>query len=187
MSIRITGGTHRGRRLRSARGADLRPTTERVRGAIFSILGPEAVEGARVLDLYAGTGALAIEALSRGAAWADFVEVNAGRARQIRDSLRQISLAGMGRVYQARTQRALDTLPDGYDLVFADPPYDIEVWEPLMGRLGKGDLVREKGLVVVEYRHGLALEERYDTLTRVSVRRYGDTAVSIYSAGAVNG
>ena len=187
MSIRITGGTHRGRRLRSERGAGLRPTSELVRGAIFSILGPEAVEGARVLDLYAGTGALAIEALSRGAAWADLVEVNAGRARRIRDSLAQFSLAEIGRVYQARTQRALDTLPSRYDLVFADPPYDMDVWEPLMERLGKGDLVKEKGLVVVEHRHGKALEERYGTLTSVSVRRYGDTAVSIYSAGALDG
>ena len=187
MSMRITGGTYRGRRLRSTRGAGLRPTSDRVRGAIFSILGPKAVEGSRVLDLYAGTGALGIEALSRDAAWADFVEVNARRVRLIRDNLQELSLAAKSRVYQARTRRVLDTLQGGYGLVFADPPYDMDEWEPLMGRLGKGDLVRENGIAVVEHRWGTALAERYGTLFSVSRRRYGDTAVSIYNAGAVNG
>lgn len=74
MTTRITGGAMRGRRLRSTKSAGLRPTPERVRSAIFSIVGAEAVESARVLDLYAGTGALGFEALSRGASWCDFVE-----------------------------------------------------------------------------------------------------------------
>ena len=187
MSMRITGGIHRGRRLRPTKGTSLRPTSERVRQAIFSILGLEAVEGTRVLDLYAGTGTLSIEALSRGAAWADLVEAGARQARQIRENLRELSLEERSKVYQSKVQKALDTLPGEYDLVFADPPYDMQEWEPLMARLTEGELIREKGVVVVEHRHDTALAERYGRLVRVTSRRYGDTAVSIYGAGAVNG
>ncbi len=187
LSVRITGGVHRSRRLRSTSGADLRPTTEKARAAIFSMVGPETVEGARVLDLYAGTGALAIEAISRGAAWADLVEISARRVRTIRDNLDDLSLARQARVYQARALAALKSLPGGYGLVFADPPYDLEEWEPLMEGLGSRDLLTADSIVVAEHRHGAAMKERYGSLARVKSRRYGDTAVTIYRAGAANG
>jgi 16S rRNA (guanine966-N2)-methyltransferase len=182
MSLRITGGELRGRRLRSSDGAGLRPTSDRVRAAIFSILGRQAVEGVRVLDLYAGTGALGIEALSRGAAWADFVEANARRCQQLRESLLELGLAEGGRVYQARVERILDSLPGGYGLAFADPPYDMDVWEELMGRLGADGLVADNGVVVAEHRHSTVLAESYGRLVQATSRRYGDTAVSIYRA-----
>ena len=82
MSVRISGGRYRGRQIRSPGGADLRPTTERARSAVFSMVGPEALDGAQVLDLYAGTGVMSMEAISRGAARADLVEINSrGYAR----------------------------------------------------------------------------------------------------------
>ena len=139
------------------------------------------------MDLYAGTGALGIEALSRGADRADFVEPNARLAGQLRENLRQLSLAGQARVYQARVERALDTLPGGYDLVFADPPYDMAPWDWLMGGLEEGDLIKEQGVVVVEYRSGATLAERYGRLGQVTSRRYGDTSVSMFRAGVFSG
>ena len=181
--LRITGGTHRGRGLRSTRDFGLRPTSDRVRGAIFSILGSEVVEGARVLDLYSGTGALAIEALSRGADWADFVEADLGRAQRIQENLHQLALTPRGRVYQLTVERALDILPGTYELVFADPPYDTRDWTSLMGRLGQGDLIGENGVVVVEHRYGASLAARYGVLLGTTSRRYGDTVVSIYRPG----
>ncbi|MCH7786540.1 MAG: 16S rRNA (guanine(966)-N(2))-methyltransferase RsmD [Chloroflexi bacterium] len=187
MSVRITGGEHRGRRLRSYRGGDLRPTSDRVRGAIFSILGLDAVEGARVLDLYSGTGALGIEALSRGAAWVDFVEANARRCQQIGESLRELSLEGRGKVYKSRVESILDSLPGAYELIFADPPYDTAPWETLMDDLSRHGLIKQNGVVVVEHRYGTALAERYDGLAQVSSRRYGDTSVSFYKVGVTNG
>lgn len=183
MNIRLTGGTHRGRRLHPTRGTGLRPTSEKVRGAIFSILGLEAVEGARVLDLYAGTGVLGMEALSRGAASAEFVEVSARRAQQIRENLRELSMAERAKVYQARLPKALEKLPGGYNLVLADPPYDMDAWDTLMGQLSEAKLTTENSLVVAEHRHTTRLGERYGRLARVSSRRYGDTAVSIYRVG----
>jgi 16S rRNA (guanine966-N2)-methyltransferase len=186
MSIRITGGTHRGHRLRSTRSASLRPTSDKVRGAIFSILGAETVEGARVLDLYAGTGALGIEALSRNAAWVDFVEANARQSLQIRENLRALSLSARGKVYQARAERVLIDLSGGYDVVFADPPYNTNVWDELMSLLNSEGVVKGNGLVVAEHRHDTSLSAEYGRLGRVSSRRYGDTAISIYRA-VING
>ena len=185
--MRITGGSKKGQRLSPYRRADLRPTSEKVRAAVFSIIGLAAVQGARVLDLYAGTGALGIEALSRGASWADFVEVSSGQCRGIRNSLRELGLTDQSRVYQARVEKGLDIVQDGYDLVFADPPYSHDPWDTLMYRLGGGELLNEGAQVVVEHFHKRTLAEAYGRLTRLKARRYGDSAVSIYMIGATDG
>ena len=187
MRMRITGGTLRGRSLiGTTKTAVLRPTSERVRGAIFSILGPHAVEEARVVDLYAGTGALGIEALSRGAAWVDFVEASSRLGWQIGENLSRLLLDTRGRVYRVRVERALDVLPSGYDLAFADPPYSMDDWTWLMGRMGGGALMKERGIVVVEHRYGASLLPRYGQLARLTSRRYGDTAISMYEVGDVD-
>lgn len=128
-----------------------------------------------------------MEALSRGAAQVDFVEVSARLGQQIRENLRELSLISRGRVYQARVETALDILPGGYGLVFADPPYDTDDWLTVMGRLGEGDIVEEDGIVVAEHRYGASLARRYGVLGRIDSRRYGDTSISIYTAGASHG
>ena len=186
-SIRISGGEYRGRRLRSVGGADLRPTSERVREAIFSILGPDRVNDARALDLYAGTGAMGIEALSRGAAWVDFVEADARRARRLRENLRELTTDDRGKVYQGPVERLLPRLPGGYGLVFVDPPYDTGNWETLLSQLGKGGTIEPDGVAVIEHRHTAVLSERYGALVQLTRRRYGDTGVSIYRVELVNG
>ena len=184
---RIAGGVLRGRRLRVARSKGLRPTSERVRAALFSILGAEAVEGARVLDLFAGTGALGMEALSRGAARADFVEVHGGSCREIRRSLEEFGLGETGRVHRGAVPRALDGLEGGYDLIFADPPYDLEDWRGLMERIGDGKLMSDAGLVAVEHSSRRPLERAYGRLVRSEHRTYGDTAISIFGIGGQDG
>ena len=187
MSIRVTGGAYRGRRFRLARVAGLRPTTDAVRSAVFSILGPEAVAGARVLDLYAGTGAMGIEALSRGAKRADFVEVNAKLARRIRENLTELSLVDRGHVYRFRADAALSRLHGRYDLVFADPPYAMDAWDSLMGMLIEGELTEEGSIVVLEHHSATELAESYGTLVKATSRRYGDTVVSFFSHGEAGG
>ena len=187
MTTRITGGSLRGRKLRSSRSAGLRPTSERVRGAIFSILGQQAVEGARVLDLYAGTGSIGVEALSRGAAWADFVESDSRRSQEIRELLREVGMADRGRVHGARVERVLDVLEGGYGYAFADPPYDLDPWDFLMERLGRGNLLTDGARVVVGHRHSRRLADEYRGLALVTARRYGDSAIAVYEARRANG
>jgi 16S rRNA (guanine966-N2)-methyltransferase len=137
----------------------------------------------RVLDLYAGTGALGIEALSREASWADFVEVHAGRCKGIRDALRELGLDRQSHVYRARVEKALDLAGGGYGLVLIDPPYDLDPWDFLMDRLNSSVLVNDNALVVAEHRHKRQLAERYGRMVQITTRRYGDTAISIYQTG----
>jgi len=186
VTTRISGGSHKGRLIRTPAAANLRPTSERVRSAIFSIIGPEAVLDKRVLDLYAGTGVLGIEALSRGAAWADFVERNGRLCNALRKLLRQLSLESNATVVQSQVSRAWPALAGGYDLVFADPPYDSDEIGELASALQKPGLIAKGGLVVVEYRAGADPIESSGVLTHVTDRRYGDTAITILRAGAVD-
>ena len=182
MTLRITGGEHRGRRFSLPRGSDLRPTSDRVRGAIFSILGVDAVQGARVLDLYAGSGALGLEALSRGAASVDFVEANARRRSHIRDALSTLGLSDRARVHNGRVERIVGSLDGGYGLVFADPPYALDDWQKVMTALNRPGMLDDEGLVVAEHRQSSAMADEYGRLLLLTRRRYGDTAISIYEA-----
>lgn len=187
MTTRISGGSHKGRLIRTPKAANLRPTSERVRSAIFSIIGPEAVQQKRVLDLYAGTGVLGIEALSRGAVWAEFVERNGRLCTALRKLLSQLSLESNANVVQAQVSRAWPELAGGkYDLVFADPPYDSdEIWKLTSGLQMPG-LMAEGGLVVIEYRAGSDPVELGGALMHVTDRRYGDTAITVLRARAVD-
>jgi 16S rRNA (guanine966-N2)-methyltransferase len=187
MTTRITGGEHRGRKLRSARGPRLRPTSEKVRAAIFSIIGQTTVTGARVLDLYAGSGALGIEALSRGADWVDFVESDARLCRSIRHNLDEMGMGDRGRVHRRRVEAALEERDWKYGVIFADPPYEDDPWAELMDRLQSNELLDQKALLVLEHSRRLELDETYGGIVRSRSRRHGDTVISIYSYEGANG
>jgi 16S rRNA (guanine966-N2)-methyltransferase len=186
--VRITGGTFRSRTLVAPRGAATRPTSDRVREALFSILGSlGAVSGARVLDLYAGTGALALEALSRGAAHATLVESSRASLAAIRSNVEALGVADRTRVLAATAERALDILatdiPKGerFELVFADPPYaGVEGAVRTLERYaGKG--AWSPGAVVV-LEHSSKDAPEATGLERLELRRYGDTALSLFRA-----
>jgi 16S rRNA (guanine966-N2)-methyltransferase len=172
--LRITGGELGGRRIRVPRGArDLRPTTERVREAVFSILG--GISGARVLDLFCGSGALGIEALSRGASEATLVDTRPAAARR---NLESLGLTERARAVRADAGRFLRRAEDGaFDLVLCDPPYRLADrlaadLDPLIRRaLAKG------GRVMVESSPERPLEL---SLPLLAERTYGDTMVRIY-------
>lgn len=177
--VRIIGGTARGVPLTEPRGVRLRPTSGLVREAIFNVLG-ERVAEANVLDLYAGTGALGIEALSRGAAHATFVEAEAGAVTAILASLARTNFTTMGKVIRGRLPGALKSVDGQFDIIFVDPPYNDEQVELLLLQLSPK--LAAGGIVVYEHASrynppqrpvGLALSER---------RVYGDTAVALFVA-----
>lgn len=211
--MRVIAGTARGRPLRGPRGEGTRPTSDKVKGAIFSMvesllvavrrstaspLGAaesadveegesltEAWSGLRVLDLYAGTGALGIEALSRGAEYADFVDASADCQRLIGDNLRQTDLAGRGRVVRGNVPQVLARaaqlgLRPAYDVVFADPPYGDPSLSLTLEELSQRSLLAPDALVVVEHSRRLAPADEIGRLALVKRRRHGDTEVSIY-------
>ncbi len=187
MTTRITGGNLRGRTIRSPKGSDLRPMASRVRAALFSMIGADAVRAARVLDLYAGTGAIGFEALSRDADFVDFVEGNSTRCQAIRTGLREMGLTDRGRVYRADVVRGLDLAEGPYDLVLADPPYDDDPWDSLMARLSTDQLTNDLALVVAGHRAGRLLADAYGRLAIWRTRSYGDSAISIYEARPIDG
>jgi 16S rRNA (guanine(966)-N(2))-methyltransferase RsmD len=185
MNVRVSGGKHRGRRIRAGKGSGLRPTSEKVRLAIFSILGAD-LEGKRVLDAYAGTGSLGIEALSRGARWADFVETDGHRCEAIRETLKDLDMQ-QARVHKGKIGSSLSRLGHRYDVVFADPPYDEDPWDVLLSVFGSGKLLNIGARVVAEHSSKIRLQDSYGSLMSETRRRYGDSAVTFYRLVKNNG
>jgi 16S rRNA (guanine966-N2)-methyltransferase len=179
--MRIIAGIFKGRRLAPVKGRT-RPTAAKVREAVFNILGP-AVDGVKVLDLFAGTGALGIEAMSRGAAAAVFVEDHPEALRALRRNLEDLELQGQTRVWSIPVATALKKLAaqgERFDMVFLDPPYVGGEAAAVLNALASLDLFSTGAQVVVEHSRRLTLPEESGHLRRLKLRRYGDTQVAIY-------
>ncbi len=182
--MRLTGGLDRGRRLIAPRGARTRPTASRVREALFNILGPPA---GPVLDLYAGTGALGMESLSRGAPQAVFVEKDAPALAALHRNLRETRMEDRSDVIAADVRVALRRMAAQSDKfgpfswVFLDPPYVRET-EGLLGELCGSDLLSACAVVVVEHDRRHRPAERVGCLFLTDRREYGDTELSFYRA-----
>jgi 16S rRNA (guanine966-N2)-methyltransferase len=186
--MRITGGTFRSRALRAPNGHATRPTTDRVREALFGILtSAGCVDGARILDLYAGTGALALEAISRGAAHAVLVESARDALIALRANIATLGLEGRTRVVAGDVAQAVRRLGTGgpFDLVFADPPWAMVDGDPASGPgAALSTLVRENAVapeatVVLEH-SSRTIPLDVAGLLRLDTRRYGDTALTFY-------
>jgi 16S rRNA (guanine966-N2)-methyltransferase len=169
--MRVVAGLAGGRRLLAPAGRRVRPTSERVREALFNALGSlDAVAGATVLDLFAGTGALGIEALSRGAATATFVDADPRAVAVIKANLKTTGMTERARVVQADVMRFLtERPPTDVDLAFADPPYAFEGWARLLE-------VLPARLVAIEARSHIDLPLGWHPLRS---KRYGDTVVTL--------
>lgn len=171
--MRVVAGSARGRKLSAPPGTDTRPTTDRVREAVFNALGSlGAVEGAVVADLFAGSGALGIEALSRGAASAHFVESDRRAAAVIEENLAALALTDRAVVVRRPVDAALADLAVPLDLVLADPPYAFDGWSDLLAQLLPR--LADGAVVVAESDRSLALPTGWE---KVRERTYGGTVV----------
>ncbi|HLC27905.1 MAG TPA: RsmD family RNA methyltransferase [Dehalococcoidia bacterium] len=186
--MRVIAGSARGRRLksppvrtRSASAAAVRPSSDLMRGAIFSALASLDVDMSRVLDIYAGSGALGIEALSRGAGSCDFVERDAASCAVIRENLRLTGFEDSGHIHCLAAERALGRLPGPYTLVLTDPPYADSNAVSVLERLSSSALV-QPGATLLVFEHSARAEPsaQLGPLALVNSRRHGDSAVSIY-------
>jgi len=183
--MRITGGTHRSRTLRAPRGRETRPTSDRVREALFGALASEgAIERARVLDLYAGTGALALEALSRGAAHATLVESSRAALATIRENVEALGLSGRARIIASKVSAATSRLAEDapFDLVLVDPPYAMvdsgEVPAALTVLVDAGVFAAFADVVLEHASRSAA--PNIQGLARIRTRPYGDTTLTFY-------
>lgn len=180
--MRIVGGEARGRPLRSVPGTRTRPTADRVRQSLFDALG-QRMDGLAVLDLYAGTGALALEALSRGAARAVLVESDARACGVIFHNAAALGYDARCRVVRAELPDALRQLRgERFDLVFSDPPYALRASQKVLDGLLENALLSPGARVVLETDRREAAPAAPAGLALDDERRYGDTRVLIYSA-----
>ena len=182
--MRVIGGIYRSRRLRAVVGLGVRPTSDRLRETLFNVLGAE-VRDSRFLDLCAGSGAVGIEALSRGARRAVFVEQARRACAVIQANLDALGLGNQSRLVCREAHAALRQLAadmEVFDLIFFDPPYASGLYSMVMSDLGDGLLLNDDAIVVVEYRAKLALEGSYGRLSRFRDLKQGESALCFYRA-----
>lgn len=184
--MRITGGQVRGRRLASLRGLDIRPTSDRVREAIFNLIGQD-VTGLKVLDLFAGTGSLGIEALSRGALQSLFLDNSAQSLKLIKKNLILCGYEPLGSILKKDLMRGLpwklSQVKKKFDLVFMDPPYGKKLIPPLLKELADREILVSPSVVVAESSKIDSLPVRMRKLQLVNNRTYGETKINIYHYG----
>jgi len=179
--VRIVGGRFRGRTLSAPEGVTTRPTSDRVRESLFNILQHGNlgfdIEGARVLDLFAGTGALGLEALSRGAAYCLFVEDDADARGAIRDNVEAFGLTGACKIWRRDATKLGPAAPmQPFQLIFADPPYGKSLGEAALTAVTSGGWAVDGAICVLEERVNVEIE-KIPSFTSLDVRVYGDTAL----------
>lgn len=181
--MRIIGGTYRSLPLKAPKSGGLRPTSDQLRETIFDVLGPR-IEGASFLDAYAGTGAVGLEAISRGAGDVVFIEHHPAAAELIRENLIKLGIRSGFRLISSKVYSALDRLSaEGakFDFVFLDPPYEaIREYHHILRQLGRSKLIGPESTVIVEHSRHVKLEEEYGNLRRVRMVRHGDAQLGFY-------
>ena len=177
--MRVISGTARGIRLKTPDGLLTRPTADRVKEAVFSILQFE-VEGSRVLDLFAGTGQMGIEALSRGASAAVFVDSRREACKLVQDNLRLAKLSEKARVVQSDYLSYLDRADGEFDLIILDPPYAEVFLENSLKRISEIDILSDRGIIICERPADKDLALDFRGLRRGKDYRYGKTWITVY-------
>jgi 16S rRNA (guanine966-N2)-methyltransferase len=185
--MRVIAGKYRSRRLQSLPGLELRPTADRLRETLFDVLtagNPEALEGTVWVDLFAGTGAIGIEALSRGAKMVHFVETSAPAAELIRKNLQSLGIETGFQVLRqdaARAVQGLDKSGVQAGFVFLDPPYELEkAYGQALTALSNSKLLQAESLVIAEHQKKFDPGEQFGTLQRKRILKQGDAALSFY-------
>lgn len=183
--MRVIAGKARSVPLLSRDGLDTRPTADRVKEAIFNIIQFE-IEGRRVLDLFGGSGQLAIEALSRGAAEAVIVDQSKESVSVIRQNLEKTKLSDQAELVCADYMDYLSRAKGKFDLIFLDPPYREKFLENALKRISEIDILKSGGIIICERPADKALSDAYDAFRRVKDYRYGKTGITVFRAGALS-
>jgi len=181
--MRVIAGKAKGHRLKVAKGTVTRPATDLVRGAIFSILENITDDWTQVLDLFSGSGALGIEALSRGGGWVDFVEREPRCCDIIRENLEKTGLAAQAHIYCCSVTKALSFLDKEYNIILMDPPYSNSSIGNVITQLATSKLVGANSILVVTHSPHLPLDSTYAALNLIKEHRHGDSCIAVYGKG----
>ncbi len=177
--MRVIAGTARGVQLKTPEGMQTRPTIDRVKEALFSIIHFD-IPGAKVLDLFGGTGQLGIEALSRGAVSATFVDQAESACRLIKENLRRTKFENSGKVVRGDYMEYLSRCREQYDIIFLDPPYAEVFLENALKRITEIDILRSGGIIVAERPLGKDLPWDFPGFTRSKDYKYGTVLLTLY-------
>ena len=178
--MRVIAGKVKGRHLKFPKGTTTRPATDLVRGAIFSILENMTDRWDRVLDLFSGSGAMGIEALSRGAEWVDFVDREPRCCAIIKENLDTTGLAGQAHVYCSSVEKTLAILDKEYDIIVIDPPYADASIHSILEHIADSKLVGTETTVVVTHSSRIDFNQKYSSLNQVKEHRHGDSTIAVY-------
>lgn len=181
--MRVITGSARGRRLKELEGMETRPTTDRVKEGMFNVLQFD-IEGRRVLDLFAGTGQLGIECLSRGAVSAVFVDRRADAVKLIRENLKVTELADKARVVSGDSLEYLKSVREKFDVILLDPPYEAGLLEPALLAVETFDILAPHGIIVAEHPAGRTLPTLAAPYRLHRTYRYGKIGMTVYRRGA---
>jgi len=185
--MRVIGGNARGRRLKVPKGQSVRPTSGRVKEALFNIL-PRDLSGIKLLDLFAGTGNVSIEAISRGAAEAILIDSSVESGKVIRENLRRLRFTDRTRVWITPVFRALRLLArrgESFDMIFLDPPYECNWIEASLKMIAQGSLLRSSGTLIVEHSAREEVKSDYGALVMDDQRNYSGTLLSFFKHKAI--
>jgi 16S rRNA (guanine966-N2)-methyltransferase len=181
--MRVIAGTFKSRRLKTLRGMELRPTSDRLRETLFDILG-DTVEGSMFVDLFAGTGAVGVEAISRGARRVVFVERHASAVQLIRENLKSLGITSEAEILPMDVLRGLEKLASRHassDFIFLDPPYaEARDYQRVLEFIGAKGMLSARGTVIAEHGKKLELPLQVQALERTRVKVQGDSALSFY-------
>ncbi len=177
--MRVITGSARGKKLGELEGMETRPTTDRVKEGLFNMIQFD-IEGQRVLDLFAGTGQLGIECLSRGAAHCTFVDQRRDAVALIRKNLRDTNLEKNAAVLQMESLKALKSQRESFHLIFLDPPYDTELLEKALKTIAEIDILSENGIIICESRAEKELPELSAPYQKTRTARYGKIKLTLY-------
>ena len=180
--MRVTAGTLKNRKIKSREGRETRPTLERIKEAIFSIIGDKVVD-AKFLDLYSGTGNIAIEALSRGAKRAVMIEQDKEALRIIIDNIDTLGLTNVSRAYKNDVSRAIEILGrknEKFDIIFLDPPYKENISISTIGKVSENNILAEGGIIISEHSIYEKMPEKIGNFVKYDERNYNKKIVTFY-------
>ena len=180
--MRVITGSARGHNLKAPKGENTRPTSDRIKEALFSIIGM-IDDGSTVLDLFSGSGAIGIEFLSRGAKLAYFIDSDSESIKVIKENLEKTRLIEKSLVYKNNVEKAIKTIGNkhiDFDYIFLDPPYNKELVIKTLENINNEKLLKNNGIIIIEHETRLELPDKIFNIIKVDYRKYGDTSISFY-------
>ncbi len=180
--MRVISGKVRGLKLNTPKNDDVRPTTDRVKESLFNIINSYIMDS-EVLDLFAGTGSLGIECLSRGAAGCVFVDSSRESLQVVKSNIKKARMENESIVINTTYQDAIKKLSiqnKKFDLIFMDPPYYKDMFVDALSRIGENNLLQEDGLIVVEHDSKEILPEQIGNIIKTKIKKYGNTTITLY-------